>query len=141
MDEKIMRPYEVSFLAKSENGASVMIGHLTKFGAEISSEGEISEMELSYPIDNHESAYFGCMQCKIPTDAINGIHDAVNLDKEIMRVLIVTPLPDREKVEKSGTQTSSMDKKQVIKASSAKSKQDSVLSNDLLEEKLEEILK
>ncbi len=142
MSDKFLKSYEVSFLSKSEKGAAVIVEHLTRFGAEISSEGKIREMKISYPINRNESAYFGCIQCKIPTDAIGGIRDAVKLDKEILRVLIVSPLPERAKGERPRMTpgVSSEAKGRTGAKEVMKSKPEAALSNDLLEEKLEEIL-
>jgi len=55
MDEQVKKLYEVSFLARSENGAATMVGHLVGAGAEIVNEGSLNKMKLAYPIEKEES--------------------------------------------------------------------------------------
>lgn len=145
MNEQVKSLYEVSFLAKSENGAAIMVKHLTSLDAEIVNEGNLNKMKLAYPIKKQESAYFGCILCSIPRDAVSKVHDAVRLDKEILRVLILTPQPIKEGKTKQqvpdSVSTSTIEP--VIKkpATKPEAKEKGTLSNELLEEKLEEILK
>lgn len=138
-DEKL---YEVSFLAKSENGAATMIEHLTRFGAEILNEGNLKKMKLAYPIEKEESAYFGSMSCKLPRDTISKISDAVKLDKEIMRILILDSEPIREKTEEQSLGRAPNEPTRLVEQKPTRrvEQDDSVISNELLEEKLEEIL-
>ena len=142
MNDNAKKLYEVSFLAKSENGAALMVGHLTRFGAEILNEGSLKKVKLAYPIEKGESAYFGCMNCKLPTDAISSVNDAVKLDKEIMRILIVGSQPVREKAGGPSLDRTPYESTRVIEQKSAKRAEsdEGALSNELLEEKLEEIL-
>lgn len=143
MDEQVKKLYEVSFLARSENGAAAMVRHLVGSGAEIVNEGSLNKVKLAYPIEKEESAYFGCITCSIPTEAVSGVHDAVRLDKEIMRLMILTPTVVKESVEsKRAPQAPEFSRGTVRpRASSVDVEEKSALSNELLEEKLEEILK
>lgn len=143
MDEQAKKLYEVSFLAKSENGAATMVGHLVASGAQIVNEGDLNKMKLAYPIEKEESAYFGCITCSIPTQAVSKVYDAVRLDKEIMRVMILTPTVIRENAESKGRPQMPELPGGAIRPKTPKvdAEEKPVLSNELLEEKLEEILK
>jgi len=142
MEENSKKTYEVSFLAKSENGAATMVGHLKSAGADIANEGRLSKMRLAYPIDRQGSAYFGCITCSLEAESVSKIHDAIRLDDEIMRILILSPSLKKEEVKKPSSYEGrrvdevSSEVKSVKKDDSA----DGTLSNELLEEKLEEIL-
>jgi len=146
MDEQIKSLYEVSFLARSENGAATMVRHLASLGAEIVNEGSLNKMKLAYPIEGQESAYFGCIACSIPRDAVSKVHDAVRLDKEIMRVLILTSQSTKTDVA-SGTRKHipnvprDTTEPKMAKTARPETKEKTALSNELLEEKLEEIMK
>ena len=143
MDEQVKKLYEVSFLARSENGAATMVKHLIASGAEIINEGSLNKMKLAYPIEKEESAYFGSIACSMPTEAVSGVHDAVRLDKEILRLMILTPMVVKESAESerrpqtSGFPTGTSRPR----APKVDVEEKSALSNELLEEKLEEILK
>ena len=143
MDEQVKKIYEVSFLARSENGAAVMVEHLITVGGEIINEGGLNKMKLAYPIEKEESAYFGCITCSIPTEMVSKVHDAVRLDKEILRLMILVPTVVKKNAgSKKASYTSEPSREGVrSKVSSVEIKEKSAISNELLEEKLEEILK
>lgn len=131
-------------MSKSENGAALVVGHLTRFDAEIVNEGSLNNMKLAYPINKQDSAYFGCISCSMPTDSISKVYDAVRLDEEIIRMLILTTPAVRGSVEtqiKQPTTQGLPKKTQRPKIERQESSGEGTLSNELLEEKLEEILK
>jgi len=143
MNDSDKKTYEVSFLSKSENGGAAMVGHITRFGAEISNEGKLRKVQLAYPINKHESAFFGSINCKLPTDSVSKINDSVKLDEEIMRILIVEPQTHKDTVPSAGREGPGYEPTpQESKEPTAKKKDadEARLSNELLEEKLEEIL-
>lgn len=143
MNDEGKKLYEVSFLAKSENGAAVMVGHLTQFGAEILSEGNVRKIQLAYPIKKHESAFFGFINCKMPADAISKVTDSVKLDEEIIRMLIVEAEVAREKAPDKRERRAPYEPTPSVAKDRASRKEisdEGRISNELLEEKLEEIL-
>lgn len=144
MSDQAKKMYEVSFLARSENGAALVVGHLTSYGAEIVNEGNLNNMKLAYPINNLESAYFGCISCLMLVDSVSKVYDAVRLDDEIVRMLILTAPAVRESVETQAKQptTQRLPRRTVRpKVEKEISDEKGTISNELLEEKLEEILK
>jgi len=142
MNDDAKKLYEVSFLAKSENGAALMVEHLSRFDAEILNEGDLKKIELAYPIEKEESAFFGSINCKLPKDSISKINDVIKLDKEIMRMLIIEPEVTREKTEEQSSTRRPTESSATTESKPAKKEESDggALSNELLEEKLEEIL-
>ena len=137
MEEKVSKPYEIGYLVKSEEGAGALIGHLKRLEAEILFEGELRSIKLSYPIEHHSSAYFGYIHFEINPELISDLNDALELDNQITRSLLITPpfLKDRSQ----GPESVPTQSRRIIKPKTEVSEGVAV-SNDLLEEKLEEIL-
>ncbi len=142
MKEEATKSYEISFLVRGENGAASLVRYLNQFGGEILNEGEMKSIQLSYPIKKETSAYFGCIHCKLPKDSIEDMTKELELDENILRFLIVTPPFSRGKTERSvkGEPRPSVVKKESVTRTS-KPQPETALSNEVLEEKLEEILK
>jgi len=137
MEETTSKPYEIGYLVKSEEGTSVLIGHLKRLGAEILFEGEVRSIKLSYPVRHQSAAYFGYIHFEIHPELIGNLNDALKLDNQITRFLLITPpfVKDRS----HGPESVSTQSRRVIKPKTEVNEGVAV-SNDLLEEKLEEIL-
>ena len=142
MNDDIKKLYDVSFLAKSESGAAVVVSHLIRFGGEIMEEGSPKKMNLAYPIKTEKSAFFSSIKCKLGADSVASVRDAMKLDKDVLRIFITEPNTIGEKnegqsfrrvSEKSHTATTQTQPKR-------ETRDDGIVSNELLEEKLEEIL-
>jgi len=143
MEEQLKKIYEIPFLTRTENGAATMVGHLVSQGADIVSEGSLSKLKLSYPIKKEQSAYFGCITCNLSPSAVGKVHDAVRLDDEILRVMILTPTAARKEGDSTGgRQIAAVSAGERSTADSVEKEgtESPALSNELLEEKLEEIL-
>ncbi len=137
MEEKASKSYEVGYLARGEEGSSVVAGHLKRIGGEISLESEIRNIKLTYPIKHHSSAYFGYVHFEIDPELVDSLKSALRLDNQIIRSLIITPPVAREK---SRTEPEPAPPRKMAKPK-VESGEDATVSNDLLEEKLEEILR
>ena len=142
MNDDVKKLYEVSFLAKDESGAAAMTGYLTRFGAENLKTAELKKIKLAYPIKKETSAYLGSIMCELAMDTVAKVNDAVKLDKEIIRILVVEPqLFSAEATETPSSRAPrEMDRgtrRKTVKKEEAESE---AISNELLEEKLEEIL-
>lgn len=137
MEETTPNLYEIGYLARGEEGAGILIGHLKRLGAEILFEGEVKSIKLSYPIEHHSSAHFGYTHFKINPDLVSDLSNALKLDNQVIRFLLITPpfLRDRGQVPESVP----MQPRRVVKPK-AEVSEGVAVSNDLLEEKLEEIL-
>lgn len=138
MEETTSKPYEIGYLVRSEESASALIGHLKRLGAKILFEGETKSIKLSYPVRHHSSAYFGYIHFEIHPELISNLNDALKLDNQITRFLIITPPFAKERNQSPNTEPTQS--RRVIKPKTEVN-EGVALSNDLLEEKLEEILK
>jgi len=142
MSEEVRKSYEISFLSDSEDGAAVLIGHVKSAGGEIVNEGNIKEIELAYPINKKTSAYFGCIYCSLPRESIDGLSKSLNLENSIMRFLLITPPFRNERKDHIRQQSVAPRRPVAPKVAPEKPRtEQSAISNKLLEEKLEEILK
>jgi ribosomal protein S6 len=126
--------YEISFLLKSTEEAEAVTKHLAEVGAEILSENKLQEISLAYPINKINKAFFGYSIFNSLPSEIAKLNNSLGLDKKVLRFLIVTP-----------PITKVQDRKQEPVMSAEKPKaapvREADLSNDALEQKLEEILK
>mgnify|MGYP001567162589 FL=1 len=88
MDDSAKKLYDVSFLASSESGAALVVGHLTRFGGEIVEEGSPKRLNLAYPIKREKSAFFSSIKCRLGADSVVSVRDAAKLDNDILRIFI-----------------------------------------------------
>lgn len=124
MDEN-KKDYEIAFLLKSPEALKELSGALKSQGAELVYESPLKEAALSYPIKKHNSAQFGFFHFQSNPESIAKMKEALGLSQNVLRFLIVTP---------------------PVKMASAQPRQERkpaapVMSNEMLEGKLEEMLK
>lgn len=124
------KDYEISFLLKSEADRRIVEDALAAAGASLTFSGPLKELRLAYPIKKQHSAFFGFNQFKAAPEAINSVSGALRLKPEVFRLLIVTP-PVQIKNKSEG-----IDRKPVVVETRSPE-----ISNEALEQKLEEILK
>lgn len=137
------KEYEISFVVKNQGDEAVVSDFLSQFDAMVTYKSPVNEAYLSYPIKYHKHGYFGFFRFSVFPEAIEKITGVLNLDQSVLRFLIVTP-PIGIATEKSF----------VLRRGVSRAKQESevvpaippiaksgMLSNEALEEKLEEILK
>ncbi len=134
--EKTVKPYEISFLLRSEEDAAIVVKKLSDMGAEISSEGPVERISLAYPIKKETSAHFGYVNFSANPAIIKGISDALGFEPKVIRFLIITP-----PVAKMVPRRTDFHHQPEKAADSAIKSKTEPLSNAELEEKLEEILK
>ena len=133
--------YEISFLARTEEGAGTVLKHLNQVGADITNTQQIEQINLAYPIKKHNSAYLGCVHFALqPTDVVT-FRDALRFEEGILRYTIVTPpfvrVEDPQPRGPRVNQEAQIERSSPI--DSVASNRDSVASNKDLEAKLEEI--
>ncbi|MCR4260971.1 MAG: 30S ribosomal protein S6 [Candidatus Colwellbacteria bacterium] len=128
------KTYEISFLARTEEGAGTVLKHLNQVGADITNTQQIEQINLAYPIKKHNSAYLGCVHFALqPTDVVT-LRDALRFEEGILRYTIVTPPFIR--VEEPQPRGPRVNQEAQIERPSTT---DTVASNRDLEAKLEEI--
>jgi ribosomal protein S6 len=124
--------YELGYLLKSDLENKAVLDELSKVNAEIVKNSEPKATKLAYEIEKQSSAQFGYIHFKLsdPT-LISELNDALNMQSDVLRFIIIklpaTKAPSKKKVEKEKIEKSS--------------KQFDDLSNEKLEEKLEEFVK
>src|SRR3989344_3189883 len=126
--------YEISFLERGEEAAGTVLKHLNQVGAEITSEQQLEQVNLAYPIKKHNSAYLGCIHFAIQPEEVGILRETLRFDEGILRYIIVTPPFVRE--ENPQPRGSRMNQEV---PSERQSSVDTIASNKDLEAKLEEI--
>lgn len=134
---EVIKSYEIGYLVRSEEDSSALINQLKQFQAEILFESEARSIKLAYPIAHLPSAYFGFVHFRMNPTSIANLNDALKLDSEIIRFLIISPPFVKERSQK--TETEPVGPRKTVRPV-VQTGEDTTLSNDLLEEKLEEIL-
>ncbi len=135
------KEYEVSFWLTSEEDISEIGNILASANTTIISKTPLASIKLAYPIKKHNSAFFGsCIFIGLPEN-LKQIDKALASSHKVLRNLIITPPPKVNAREpRSSPEVAS--RENVIPESPLRSVVDtSVLSNEGLEKKLEEILK
>ncbi len=133
--EETVKPYEISFLLRSEEDAAVIVKKLSDMGAEISNEGPVNRVSLAYPIKRETSAYFSYIHFSAKSEIIKSVSDSLNLEPKVVRFLIITP-----PIEKMVPRRTDFRRPTEEVGESVKPPKIEPLSNAELEEKLEEIL-
>jgi small subunit ribosomal protein S6 len=136
-EEKVIKPYEISFLLRNEEDVAVVVKKLSELGAVIIKEGAVNYIRLAYPIKKEESAYFGYIHFSAEPEVVKRINGALKLESKVLRFLIVTP-PVGKMIQRR--QDFRREVARDIETPVATSKVEP-LSNAELEEKLEEISK
>lgn len=129
MDQE-KRDYEISFLLVAAENESEIFDVLNKQQAEITQKSQISSLKLAYPIKKQNSAFFGFYQFRATPEDIEKINAALKLKPAVLRFLVIKNPATAQLVSKKTT----VPPKSEIQESK-------ILSNELLEKKLEEILK
>ncbi|PIP46558.1 MAG: hypothetical protein COX15_00295 [Candidatus Colwellbacteria bacterium CG23_combo_of_CG06-09_8_20_14_all_42_19] len=129
MEETTKRAYEISYLLKSEEDVGVIVKLLSDLGAEIVNESAVSEIKLSYPIKKEIRACFGYLHFNLDTESVKKLNGALQLNSKVLRFLIITPpfVKTQSRRESYEERTKPVVEQRVD------------ISNDALEEKLEEI--
>jgi len=106
---------------------------LSQYKASITNQSQVNALKLAYPIKKHASAYFGYVNFEANPADVKVMSDALRLNADVLRFLVVSAVKPSKSQEK--TETS----RKPAKAEQQTSGQ--TLTNEALEEKLEEILK
>ena len=133
--------YEIAFLAKVPE-ASALTDLLNQYRAEIFYRGPINEVRLAYPIKKQRQAYFGFFQFRAEPEAVEKVQQALRLNPSILRFLAVSsPIKKSEKPQRPASEIKYSRKKLEQPSAVGSAPAGGVLTNQALEEKLEEILK
>ena len=143
------REYEIGYLAKEEDDRQEIMKLLSGYKAVILIEGKTAKINLSYPIKKERSAYFGFIWFSLEPGFIKEITEKIKLNGKILRFLIITPpvqLRDKKIAlrAREAIKPPKIKKQPILEGEQVKVQKDetpTVIDNELLEKKLEEILK
>lgn len=121
------RDYEIAFLLDSAEAEKELADVLRGYSAEFLNQKAATETRLAYAIKKHSSAFFGFYHFRMNPENIKPIKETLILNPKVLRYLIITP-PIKITASQPGVRP---EKRAAPQA----------LSNEALEEKLEEILK
>ena len=127
------KSYELSFLLKDPSSEKAILGLLSQYKASITNQSQVNALKLAYPIKKHTSAYFGYVNFEANPADVKTMSDTLRLNADVLRFLVVSALKPSKTTEKSELS------RKPAKAEPQLSGQ--ALTNEALEEKLEEILK
>ncbi|MBI3046309.1 MAG: 30S ribosomal protein S6 [Candidatus Harrisonbacteria bacterium] len=138
--DKEKKEYEIAILAKMPE-VSAVTDILNQYRAEIFYQSPVTEVRLAYPIKKQRQAYFGFFQFRAEPEAVEKIQQALKLNSSILRFLAVSsPIKKSEKLQRPAAEIKySRSKPEPAAAESVPL--GGILTNEALEEKLEEILK
>jgi small subunit ribosomal protein S6 len=131
---KDKKEYELGYLLKEEKNAEILDAVRT-LGGDITLEGPVNRTKLAYEIQKESEAYFGFVQFMMEPTKAKELEAILGLNKNVMRSLIMTPPPMKEKKRPEGSEAP----KPAAPVREAKA-QPTTLSNEALEKKIEEIL-
>lgn len=137
MEETTLKAYEIGYLVRSEEAKEILIDHLKRFGAKILSEGEVRSLKLAYPIERLSSACFGYLHFEINPMFLADLNNALKLDNQIVRFLIITPPFLKDRSSRPGPPQRGREPTRArIEESLTSPREGTAVPNDLLEEKL-----
>jgi ribosomal protein S6 len=125
------KAYEVGFLLKDPISEKTVLDLLSQHKATVINKSPAKPIKLAYPIKKHVSAYFEYINFEADPSEVKSFSDSLKHNNEILRYLVVT-VSGKKAEEKTEIKKSAK-----LETSSS----NSMLSNEALEEKLEEILK
>ncbi len=136
------KKYEIGFLVREEYDEKEIKDLLKGYKAEILDERRVKKIKLAYPIKKEVSAHFGYIHFSLLPEDVKDLSKQLKLNQKVLRTIIVNlpkkinePFGER-KIEKPII-------KERIKPAEVFKKPKSVeaINTELLEKKLEEILK
>ena len=135
------RDYELSFVLKNKEGESSIESLLKQYSAEVFYKAPATETRLAYAIKKQTQAYFGYLQFRVVPDAVDKIMESLKLNPAVLRSLVVVPPVLKESKIKQARKDEVVVSRRKLSEPTMPVAPSGVLSNEALEEKLEEILK
>lgn len=128
--------YEIAYILIDPATENAIADLLSQYKAVISYKSSPADIKLAYPIKKHSSAFFGYAQFELEPENVQKVKESIRLNQSILRFLIIVKL----KVKKAVSSGKKPEIRKYVKIEAAPAPK-SVLTNEALEEKLEEILK
>lgn len=131
-----MRLYEIAFVLKDKDAEAELKRLIEAHGVNIEYSHPLIDIRLSYPISKQMSGFFGFYQGTMEPSVVHSLKEKLGLFPSVLRFLIVTPPPRPMNVPQESSAPARAESPKPASQSSP-----AILSNEALEEKLEEILK
>lgn len=129
--------YEFAYLLRLGKEQAEVLKLLQDFGVQIVADGGIKTIELAYEIEKQTSAQFGFYHIEIQSpDDIAKMTETLNLRKDLIIRFLFVKLPSEKKMKEGKVVEESTEKQDFAPNAPTES-----LSNEKLEQSLEEILK
>lgn len=146
------KQYEISFLARNEGDKDEVMKALAAIDAEILVDGKYSEIRLAYPVKKQTVAFFGYVYFSVEAEKIATLDSKLKFYDGILRFLIMTPPPRKPapRAERRGDDASvsetvpaaqKEEEAAVEEAPVVEEKVEEAVNDELLDQKLDEILK
>ena len=143
--DKEFKKYEIGFVSRDEKGSDEINKSLISHKCEITENGSLERIKLAYPIKKEIIGYFGYYHFLADPLIIEKIKGELNLNSNVLRFIIITPPAEKQPVSafKPEIRRKTIISKDINPKIEARrpSAPPSILTNEALEKKLEEILK
>ncbi|MDP3975039.1 MAG: hypothetical protein Q8P88_02005 [Candidatus Jorgensenbacteria bacterium] len=136
MEEKKTNVYEITFYTKVEDAAPVKTAVKTVDG-EVLEERPFEKVRLEFPIKKESYAFMGVLRVSLGSEAVALVARALLHAPGVLRCLITTPSP--APTEDRSVERRPMERKRPPSPRVAP-QESSILTNEALERKIEEIL-
>lgn len=143
------KEYELAFVAAGEDAAPTVEQLIAANGGALTGKGPLAALKLAYPVKKHTTGFFGYVWFTAMPANVKKLHDELAVQKNVLRFLIVTPpvkvtirenrAPREQSAPTKPSEARAQEKP--VEAPMPSAPAPEVLSNELLEKKLEEILK
>jgi ribosomal protein S6 len=129
--------YEISFILKEENMAPVRKVFSGR-GVDVSGEGELRKVRMAYPIKKNEYGFFGSFEFETASENLDKIFGDLKLEEGVLRYMVIRAeeMKAKRKETKKTPEVASL----AGRVDEPKHRPESVLTNEELEKKIEEIL-
>lgn len=134
------KQYEIGFLLKNEEVYERLLKAIEEAGGEGIQKNQITKIRLAYPINKDTSGFFSFVIFDLEPEKISSLDRNLKMADYILRYLIITP-PVAKEIRKERERRPSEPKSPPKRTEVYSKPSSEILSNELLEKKLEEILK
>ncbi|MDP3956533.1 MAG: 30S ribosomal protein S6 [bacterium] len=144
--EEESKKYEISLMLRSEEAAEAVFMLVKNQGGEVLETSPLQKIKLAYPIKKEVSALFLTMVARLAPEKVSALDQSFRLLPDALRFLIITPpILKEERSERPAHYTKPKSELHLKIEAPKESKpvapaEPEVLTNELLEKKLEEIL-
>lgn len=142
MEERDPKKYEIGYLVKNEGEESAVLNLLRNYKAQIIEEGKARKIRLAYPIKKETFAQFGFVHFLMAPELVKEFSSQLRLNAQVLRFIVIT-LPSEAKMKASEVKFEKAPLRPRVKSAEPMKKQppSDMIDNEMLEKKLEEILK